>query len=116
VNCWKPPSAARSANPPRGKALGKAGALAARLRDRIDDYPGFTVDPAVPFDNNRAERELRTAKRKQKVSGGWRTEKGTRHFARIRSYIPTVRKHDLNPLTALLELFAGRPWTLPASS
>jgi len=106
----------RSANPPRGRKLGKAGALAVRLRDRIDDYLRFTTDPTVPFDNNLAERDLRMAKCKQKVSGGWRTEKGARHFARIRSYISTVRKHGLNPLTALHNLFAGRPWTLPKTA
>lgn len=37
----------------------------------------------------------------QKVSGSWRTLTGARRFARIRSYISTVRKHGINPLTAL---------------
>jgi hypothetical protein len=32
------------------------------------------------------------------------------------SYISTVRKHGVNPLTALRDLFAGRSWTLPATS
>ncbi|MFC7219751.1 hypothetical protein ACFQLX_16500 [Streptomyces polyrhachis] len=55
-------------------------------------------------------------KAQQKISGAWRTLTGARRFARIRSYISTVRKHGINPLTTLRDLFAGRPWTLPATS
>ena len=74
------------------------------------------ADFAVPFDNNQAERDLRMIKVQQKISGSWRTLTGARHFARIRSYISTVRKHGINPLAALHDLFAGRPWMLPASN
>jgi hypothetical protein len=28
----------------------------------------------------------------------------------MRSYIQTARKHGLNPLTVLSELFQGNPW------
>jgi transposase len=74
------------------------------------------TDFAVPFDNNAAERDLRMVKAQQKISGSWRTLTGARRYARIRSYISTVRKHGINPLTALRALFAGRPWTLPATN
>ncbi|MFH9610179.1 IS66 family transposase [Streptomyces sp. NPDC017448] len=94
----------------------KARALAERLRDRTAEYQRYMTDPAVPFDNNTAERDLRMVKAQQKISGSWRTLTGARRFARIRSYISTVRKHGINPLTALRDLFAGRPWTLPATS
>ena len=94
----------------------KARALAERLRDRTDEYQRYMTDFAVPFDNNRAERDLRMVKAQQKISGSWRTLTGARRFARIRSYISTVRKHGINPLTALRDLFAGRPWMLPAAS
>lgn len=94
----------------------KARALAERLRDRSAEYQRYMADFAVPFDNNAAERDLRMVKAQQKISGSWRTLTGARRFARIRSYISTVRKHGINPLTALRDLFAGRPWTLPATS
>jgi transposase len=94
----------------------KARALAERLRDRTEEYQRYMVDFAVPFDNNTAERDLRMIKVQQKISGSWRTLTGARRFARIRSYISTVRKHGINPLTALRDLFAGRPWTLPTTS
>jgi len=94
----------------------RARALAERLRDRTAEYQRYMTDFAVPFDNNAAERDLRMVKAQQKISGSWRTLTGARRFARIRSYISTVRKHGINPLTALRDLFAGRPWMLPATS
>jgi transposase len=93
----------------------RARALAERLRDRTAEYQRYMSDFAVPFDNNQAERDLRMIKAQQKISGSWRTLIGAQRFARIRSYISTVRKHGLNPLTALRDLFAGRPWMLPAT-
>jgi transposase len=94
----------------------KARALAERLRNRTAEYQRYMVDFTVPFDNNQAERDLRMVKAQRKISGSWRTLTGARRFARIRSYISTVRKHGINPLTALRDLFAGRPWMLPATS
>ncbi|MGW0633915.1 IS66 family transposase [Streptomyces sp. NPDC002758] len=106
-----------AANPRTGKGTkSKARALAERLRDRTKEYQRYMTDFAVPFDNNAAERDLRMIKVQQKVSGSWRTLTGARRFARIRSYISTVRKHGINPLTALRDLFAGRPWMLPTTS
>jgi transposase len=106
-----------SANPYSGSGpKSKARALAERLRDRTEEYQRYMVDFAVPFDNNAAERDLRMIKVQQKVSGSWRTLTGARRFARIRSYISTVRKHGINPLTALRDLFAERPWMLPTTS
>ncbi|WST82580.1 transposase (plasmid) [Streptomyces sp. NBC_01136] len=106
-----------AANPNPGKGpKSKVRALAERLRDRTGDYQQYMTDFAVPFDNNQAERDLRMVKAQQKISGSWRTLTGAKRFARIRSYISTVRKHGINPLTALRDLFAGRPWTLPTTS
>lgn len=94
----------------------KTQALAERLRDRAGEYQRFMVDFRVPFDNNTAERDLRMIKIQQKISGSWRTLTGARRFARIRSYLSTVRKHGLNPMTVLRDLFAGRPWILPTTN
>jgi len=74
------------------------------------------ADLAVPFDNNQGERDLRMAKLQQKISGSFRTEAGARHFATVRSYIETGRKHGLNPFELLARLFNGNPWTLPAQA
>lgn len=65
-------------------------ALFVRLRDRRDDYLRFVTDPAVPFDNNRAEQTIRMPKLRIKVSGSMRTTTGAEHFAAIRSYTATT--------------------------
>jgi transposase len=49
-------------------------------------------------------------KLQQKISGCWRTLAGAQAFLTMRSYIQTARKHGLNPLTVLSELFQGNPW------
>lgn len=56
------------------------------MRDRTGDYLRFTVDLRSPFDNNRAEQQIRKAKIRQKVSGSLRTLDGAQQFALIRSY------------------------------
>ena len=69
----------------------------------------FLDDVRVPFDNNQAERDLRMVKLQQKISGCWRTLAGARAFLTVRSYVSTARKHGINPLHALRQLFQGSP-------
>jgi transposase len=73
----------------------------------------FLDDFAVPFDNNEAERDLRMMKVEQKISGGFRTARGAKTFALLRSYVVTARKQGCNALRALRSLFAGEPF-MPA--
>jgi len=54
-------------------------------------------------------------KLQQKISGSWRTLAGARNFCAIRSYVSTLRKHDLDVLTGLRQLFEGRAW-IPAGA
>ena len=67
----------------------------------------FGFEVGVPFSNNQAERDLRPAKIKQKVSGGFRTESGAKQYARIAGFISTLRKHDLNVVEQLANVFRG---------
>ena len=76
--------------------------LLIRLRDFKDDVLRFLTNPAVPFTNNQAERDLRMVKLKQKISGGFRTMESAKNFAKLRSFFSSSRKQNLNPLTALL--------------
>jgi len=85
-------------------------ALFVRLRDRRDDYLRFVTDPAVPFDNNRAERTIRMPKLRVKVSGSMRTTTGAEHFAAIRSYTATATRQGIDTLDALIQAATGNPW------
>jgi transposase len=89
-------------------------ALARRIHRRIADYLRFATDPRVPFDNNPAERDIRMAKIKQKVSGGMRTLAGAQDFAAMRSYLSTAAKHGRRPFDVLTELTSGNVW-IPAT-
>jgi hypothetical protein len=89
-------------------------ALARSLRRRLDDHLRFAGDLRVPFDNNPAERDMRMAKTKQKVSGCMRTLADALDFAALRSCLATAAKHGRRPLDVLTELAsenAGIPVT-----
>lgn len=104
-----------TANPPGKTGRGrKAANLLARLDERRDQVPRFTVDFAVPFDNNQAERDLRLVELAQKTSGCWRTITGAQRFAATRSYISTLRKHRHRLLDGLARATLGDPWLPPA--
>jgi len=96
------PPLSKRGRPKKPKALN----LLERLRDFSSDILRFMYDFRVSFDNNGAERDLRMMKVKQKVSGCFRSLNGAQYFARIRSYIVTARKQDINVFRALKDLFA----------
>ena len=61
---------------------------------------------------NQAERDLRPAKVKQKVSGCFRTASGARVYARLQATVSTFRKQGLNVFATLKALFLMRPIVL----
>lgn len=69
----------------------------------------FLGDLTIPFDNNQAERDLRMLKTQQKVSSCFRSDAGGDAFARLRSYLSTLRKQGVALLTALQTLFTDSP-------
>ena len=76
-----------------------------RLRIYKDAYLLFIRNYKAPFTNNQAERDLRPCKTKQKVSGCFRSWQGIISYARIRSFISTVRKRKLPLLDSIKGLF-----------
>ncbi len=88
----------------------KARNLLERLRDHKDEVLRFMYNFQTPFDNNRAESDLRMAKLKQKISGCFRTRDGAHAFCRIRGYISTARKNQVPVIQALTDAFEGRPF------
>jgi len=67
-----------------------------RLRKRKNQVFNFLFCPDVPYDNNGSERAIRNLKVKQKVSGGFRSDRGAEIFAILRSVIQINMKLD-NP-------------------
>ncbi len=87
--------------------------LLCRFRDQRAEVQRYWSDPAVSFDNNQGERDLRMAKLHDKISGCFRTLAGARAFCVVRSYLQTARKHGLGGIDVLVPLFKGDPWLPP---
>ncbi len=110
-----------AANPPPQKRTGKRGApkksdalnLLIRLHQHQDLILRFMHDFDVPFDNNRAESDLRMMKLRQKISGCFRTQDGAAIFCDLRSYLSTMQKQGVHLLTALRSAMVGSPLLPP---
>ena len=68
-----------------------SGLLLKSLRDKTEQWWYFLDEPSVPPDNNLAERSLRLAVIKRKVSGGDRSMKRFEETADLLSVIQTCR-------------------------
>ena len=96
-------------NGQRGKvAKSDAHNLWERMRNYETAVLRFAKHPDVAFTNNRAERDLRMAKVKQKVSGCFRTRKYAEAYCRISSYLQSMANQGYNPLVAIQIALAGR--------
>ena len=101
--------------PPPKKTPGKRGRykrtkgrnLVERLIREQHAVLAFAFNKEVPFTNNLAERDIRPAKVKQKISNCFRTFKGAEIYARIESFVSTARKHDHNVFSELCTTFEG---------
>ena len=81
-----------------------------RLCGYKEQILAFMYDFDIPFDNNLAERDLRMAKVKQKISGTFRSSAGANAFTRIRGYVSTVRKQGENALDCIKSTFTVNPF------
>ena len=102
------PEIAKKSSGRRGKiAKSDAHNLLERLVKHEESVLLFARDSHVAFTNNRAERDLRMAKVKQKVSGCFRTEKYAHAYCRISSYLQTMANKGINPLVAIQVALSG---------
>ena len=100
--------------PPRQN--GKRGRIAKsdahNLWERLKQYETavllFAKLSHVSFTNNRAERDLRMSKVKQKVSGCFRTKAFAEAYCRISSYLQTMANKGYNPLVAIQLALSGQ--------
>ena len=101
--------------PPLVKTAGRKGRhkrtkgrnLVERLIREKDAVLAFAFNKEVPFTNNLAERDIRPAKVKQKISNCFRTFKGAEIYARIEGFISTARKNQRHVFKELCTTFEG---------
>ncbi|KAF5068012.1 Transposase IS66 family protein [anaerobic digester metagenome] len=92
------------------KKLGFVRNLLERLHNWKEGVLRFIDNPIVPFDNNLAERDIRMMKVKMKISGGFRDFDTGRAVSRIRSYISTIRKNEINVIEGIKLAIDKKPW------
>ncbi len=97
---------------PSGKKRGRiaksdAHNLWGRLREHEESVLRFAINPHVAFTNNRAERDFRMVKVKQKISGCFRTEKYAKAYCRITSYLQTMERKGYSAGIAIQMALSG---------
>lgn len=94
-----------------GEKLAAKNTDAQNLWFRLNKYESsvlmFAHIKEVDFTNNRAERDLRDSKTKQKNSGGFRTFEMAKAFYRISSYIKSMRYKGYSSLEAISLAYSG---------
>ncbi len=78
--------------------LAVQGKLCKRIQRFIKELFVFVAEPAVPPDNNAAERSLRHLVTSRKISGGTRSDQGTNSKMTLATLFGTWRARGLNPI------------------
>ena len=69
----------------------------------------FMHDFRVPFDDNMSERDLRKAKNRQKMAGGFRKASGHEMYCNILTIIETLKRRKMGIIENIKLLFMGTP-------
>jgi len=81
------------------------------MLNRLAEYKGcyllFIRNYKAPWSNNLAERDLRPSKTREKVSLLFRSWHGIKDYAKIRSFISTVKKRRINLFSAITKVNNG---------
>lgn len=91
------------------KAGYEAGKLLRSLRDKAEQWWYFLEHPEVPPDNNRAERDLRLAVTKRKVSGGSRSVTRFAQTADLLSVVQTCRRQGRSVIEFFKAALIAKP-------
>lgn len=84
-------------------------ALLNRLEKYSRNHLLFLHDFTVPFENNISERDLRKAKNRQKMSGGFRKESGHEMYCAILTILETLKRRNMGTIDNIKKLFMGTP-------
>ena len=85
--------------------------LITRLIEYKDNHLLFMYDFKIPFSNNRAEADIRPAKRKLNI-GIFRSEVGAKYYLQIRSFISTFLKNKRSVFQGIKDAFDDNAITL----
>lgn len=84
-----------------------------KLLNRMEKYKHnhllFLNDFRVPFDDNMSERDLRKAKNRQKMAGGFRKASGHEMYCDMLSIIETLKRRKMAIFENIKLLFMGTP-------
>ena len=83
------------------------------LLNRLEKYRHnhllFLHNFEVPFDDNISERDLRKAKNRQKMAGGFRKDSGHKMYCSILTIIETLKRRKMGMIENIKKLFMGAP-------
>ncbi|MDD4297635.1 MAG: IS66 family transposase [Ruminiclostridium sp.] len=82
--------------------------LLKRLREYANEHLRYITVPEVPCGNSGAERCAKEAKRKVRVSGGFRSDVGADNYARVTSVISTMRKNKMDIFQGIKDIMNGK--------
>lgn len=91
------------------RAKGREAALLNRLEKYADNHLLFLHRFDVPFDDNMSERDLRKAKNRQKMAGGFRKPSGLDMYCKIMTVIETAKRKQAGTLDSIKNIFSGSP-------
>ena len=89
--------------------------LATYLTDHLNEMFVFVQHPAVPSENNGAERAVRGPVTARKISGGTRSQQGSASKMVLLSLLQTCALRGLDPIAALERLLRGTPLSPPSA-
>lgn len=84
-------------------------ALLGRMKKYSHNHLLFLHDFSVPFDDNLSERDLRKAKNRQKMAGGFRKGSGHEMYCSIMTMIETMKKRNMGMIENIKKLFMSTP-------
>lgn len=80
-----------------------------RLEKYMHNHLLFLHNFSVPFDDNMSERDLRKAKNREKMAGGFRKTKGHEMYCAILTIVETLKRRKMGIIENIKMLFAGTP-------
>lgn len=87
--------------------------LSERMTRFIGELFSFVANPDIPSENNAAERAVRPAVVARKISGGSRSERGSKTCSILRTLFETWTLQGLNPVDACREMIISSAATQP---